>query len=88
MKRREIIMRVASANRLGMCHVSRLVVQRILGHRNKAAIARALADRFPELRSRMPRVRKLWTTEDERMHIFDALALAVVVMPPDDPPAK
>ncbi len=45
----------------------------------KHHIALALADRFPELRGRLPRVRKLWMTEDERMSIFDALAMAFVV---------
>lgn len=81
-KRRAFVARLAGERHLGTCHVSRIVVQRILGLRTKEQIARALADRFPELRSRIPPARKRWTTEDERMHIFDALALAVVVMPP------
>lgn len=45
----------------------------------KHRIALALAERFPELRSRLPRIRKMWMTEDERMSIFDALAMAIVV---------
>lgn len=45
----------------------------------KHRVALALAERFPELRERLPRVRKVWMTEDERMSIFDALAMAMVV---------
>jgi len=48
------------------------------GQPTKHRIALALADTFPELRERLPRVRKMWMTEDERMSIFDALAMAVV----------
>ena len=88
LRRRDFIKKIANEQHLGTCHVSRIVVQRILGFRTKAEIAKALADRFPELRSRMPPARKRWTTEDERMHIFDALALALVVMSPDEPAAK
>lgn len=43
----------------------------------KQSIARNLTERFPELAERLPRPRKPWQTEDERMSIFDALALAV-----------
>lgn len=42
----------------------------------KHDIALVLADRFPELRTWRPRLRKAWMSEDERMNIFDALALA------------
>ena len=44
--------------------------------RTKQDIALVLADRFPELRTWRPRKRKAWMSEDERMNIFDALALA------------
>jgi hypothetical protein len=44
--------------------------------KTKHDIALVLADRFPELRSWRPRRRKAWMSEDERMNIFDALALA------------
>jgi len=43
----------------------------------KQAIATAVAERFPELAPRLPRIRKPWMSEDERMSIFDAVALAV-----------
>ena len=84
LRRRDLVMRVATDRRMGMCHVSRTIVQRILVASTKTAIARKLAGRFPELQSRVPPERKRWTTEDERMHIFDALSLAVVVVAPQD----
>jgi hypothetical protein len=43
--------------------------------KSKHDIACALVERFPELRPRLPRKRKAWTSEDARMRIFDALAL-------------
>jgi len=44
--------------------------------KTKHGIALALTDRYPELRTWRPRRRKPWMSEDERMNIFDALALA------------
>lgn len=44
---------------------------------SKQAIAKALADFFPELRPRLPRARRPWMSEDVRMNIFDALSLAL-----------
>ena len=82
-RRRDLLIRLAAERRIGMCQVSRKVVERVLGIRTKAEIARTLAGRFPELQSRMPPQRKRWTTEDERMHIFDALSFALVVITPD-----
>lgn len=84
LRRRDLVMGLATDRRMGMCHVPRKIVQRILGVNTKTEIARKLAGRFPELQSRMPPERKRWTTEDERMHIFDALSFAVVVMAPVD----
>jgi hypothetical protein len=44
----------------------------------KQAMAELLAKRFPdELTSRLPPKRKAWKSEDARMDIFDAVALAV-----------
>ena len=82
LRRREMVMRLAAERHIGICHVSRKVVQRVLGVRTKAEIARTLAVRFPELQSRMPPERTRWTNEDERMHIFDALSFACAVIPP------
>ena len=47
------------------------------GASNKYEIAIAIAKRFPELTTRLPRFRKPWMSEDYRMSIFDAVALAV-----------
>ena len=43
----------------------------------KYSITEHLAETFPELAAKVPRRRKLWQSEDERMATFDALALAV-----------
>jgi hypothetical protein len=43
----------------------------------KQIIARRLTEQFPELQPKLPAPRKTWESEDERMSIFDALALAV-----------
>jgi hypothetical protein len=43
----------------------------------KYSVAETLARYFPELASKLPPPRKMWQSEDERLSIFDALALAV-----------
>jgi Holliday junction resolvasome RuvABC endonuclease subunit len=43
----------------------------------KQSIATQLAEGFPQLRPKLPPARALWESEDERLSIFDALALAV-----------
>ena len=53
----------------------------LLGNPNgtKQEMAEMLAAQFPdELESRLPPKRKPWESEDSRMDIFDAMALAVV----------
>ena len=48
------------------------------GTGTKFAVAEALARLFPEeLGSQLPPKRRLWTSEDSRMDIFDAVALVV-----------
>jgi hypothetical protein len=84
LRRRDLVIGLATDRRIGMCQVSRQIVQRILGVSTKAEIARKLAGKFPELQSRMPPERKRWMNEDERMHIFDALSFASAVMVPKD----
>lgn len=44
---------------------------------NKHRIANAIAEQFPELAPRLPPFRKPWMSEDVRMSIFDAMALAL-----------
>ena len=50
---------------------------RALGASTKYEIAQAIAKQLPELAPRLPRFRKPWMTEDYRMAIFDAAALAL-----------
>jgi hypothetical protein len=44
-----------------------------------------LAERFPELQLSLPRFRKPWMSEDDRMAIFDAVGFAVACFPPPKP---
>jgi hypothetical protein len=69
---------LAMTKRLKVRRVSRAQVEMALGleEATKYDLARAIAERFPELASRLPRVRKPWMSEDERMSIFDAVSLA------------
>ena len=64
--------------------ISRRKVDRVIvGHERatKYVLAQALAKLFPEeLSSRLPPKRRPWTSEDNRMDIFDAVALALVVV--------
>lgn len=47
------------------------------GRVTKEAIARELAQLFPELQPFLPPKRRPWMAEDARMGIFDAIALAI-----------
>ena len=47
------------------------------GAKTKYEIAEAIAQRFPELAPRLPRFRKPWMSEDDRMSLFDAASLAI-----------
>jgi Holliday junction resolvasome RuvABC endonuclease subunit len=47
------------------------------GARNKEQIAAETANRLPELIPRLPRHRSPWMSEDYRMAVFDAVALAL-----------
>lgn len=46
----------------------------------KFEIALAITKTFPELVSRLPRKRKPWMSEDERMNLFDAVAFALTAL--------
>jgi len=43
----------------------------------KHTIAEGIASHFPELTPKLPGLRKPWMSEDARMAIFDAVALAL-----------
>lgn len=81
-RRQGLAIKLAEERKIGLCQVSQKVARGVLGPGTKAQIARKIAQCFPELRSRRPRERTKWSSEDERMHIFDALAFAVVVLRP------
>lgn len=45
--------------------------------RTKHQIAIAISDQFPELKPQLPRYRRPWMSEDERMSIFNATSFAL-----------
>ncbi len=47
------------------------------GATTKYEVSQVLITEFKELESRVPKMRKLWTSEDRNMAIFDALSLAL-----------
>jgi len=55
---------------------------------NKYEIACAVAERLPELASKLPPKRKIWQSEDYRMSIFDATAVGVAYFTRRKPLAK
>lgn len=72
---------IAARRKLPIVRVSRAQVRALLAPATtKQEIAEALAARFPELSARLPRKRKAWMPEDERMSIFDALSFAVAAV--------
>src|SRR5215467_13579765 len=74
------ISKLAVKRKVKVRSFSRLKVKRALAEAsasNKYEIAIAIAKRFPELAPRLPRFRKPWMSEDYRMSIFDAVALAI-----------
>ena len=54
-----------------------------VGAFTKYQIATAIAERLPELAPKMPPFRKPWMSEDDRMSIFDAVALALTFFHPN-----
>lgn len=54
---------------------------RAAGARSKDAVARLVADRFSELQPILPPRRKNWMREDERMAVFDAIAMVSTLLP-------
>lgn len=73
--------RHATSRRIAVASVTRNHVRAAFGDRSTMHdIAVAIAEVFPELAPRLPRKRKLWTSEDERMNIFDALSFALTAL--------
>lgn len=76
----EKLAQLGRARSLGVFQYSRADIRLAFaseGARTKQEIAIVLAERFPELAPRVPPTRKLWMSEDHRMAIFDAAALAI-----------
>jgi Holliday junction resolvasome RuvABC endonuclease subunit len=48
----------------------------LVGAVTKYEIAKAIAQQIPAFAHRLPRLRKLWMSEDPRQSLFDAIALA------------
>lgn len=74
------IVKLALHKRIKTRSFSRLQIKKAFsssGTITKYQIAVAITERFPELAPRLPRIRKSWMSEDERMSIFDAVALAL-----------
>ena len=60
--------------------VATACVDRVQHYPNKYAEAEALAERFPELKSFVPKPRRLWDSEPRRIIIFEAVSLALNVI--------
>ena len=75
----EALLQELQKRRIPPKHVTRREVEKAFqGHSsNKHAIATVLAQRFPALESKLPSKRKCWQSENYRMSVFDAAALAV-----------
>ena len=76
------LLAMAASDRFRTRRVSRAMLKRAFtetGKPTKYRIAQAIAARFPELAWYLPPVRKPWMSEDARMGIFDAVALALAV---------
>ena len=58
-------------------------VDRVQKYPNKYAEADAIAKRFPELKSYLPKPRRLWDSEPRRIIIFEAISLALSVIESD-----
>ncbi|MBI1818669.1 MAG: hypothetical protein HYR72_27105 [Deltaproteobacteria bacterium] len=50
-----------------------------LGATNKDAVARLVVEGFPELESFLPPRRRTWMPEHERMAVFDAISMVLVL---------
>lgn len=74
------ILKLASSKRIKARSISRSQIIKAFssaGIFTEHQIASSVAERLPELALRLPPPRKPWMGEDERMSIFDAVALAL-----------
>lgn len=88
---RQLLQRIqneAAKQRIRVRLVSRVRVRATFerrGARTKEQVAQAIAGNFPEVAPYLPRPRKPWMTEDDRMSVFDALALTLVLRDQREP---
>jgi Holliday junction resolvasome RuvABC endonuclease subunit len=80
--RRQIraIVQIAHRRRIKVRSYSRAMIRQCFARfnaRGKDAIARVIAREFPEMEPRLPPPRRPWMSEDTRMGMFDAAALAL-----------
>ena len=71
---------LAEDHKIRSASFSRAKIQKAFAERvakTKHEIAGTIAQRFPELAARVPPRRKAWMSEVPRMHIFDAMSLAL-----------
>jgi Holliday junction resolvasome RuvABC endonuclease subunit len=76
----QAIIKLAARSHINTRRISQRAVKTTfskLRRPTKYEIAIAIAEQFPELAPRLPRMRKPWMSEDDRMSIFDAVALAL-----------
>jgi len=87
-----LIAKYAESENLTLARYSRAAVQatfREAGAITRYEIAQAIASYIPAFAHKLPRVQKLWQSEDERLSLFDAAALALThfaVVPEDTEP--
>ena len=62
-----------------------VVVTRIQKYKDKYVEARALAKRFSDLKAQIPREPKIWQSEPRGTIVFEALAMALVVIDKPEP---
>jgi len=80
---RELIARMivlAASEGVRSCKISRKMVQKVFsvfGCSTKQEIAQTIARYLSELARSLPACRKAWMSEDSRMSIFDAVAMAL-----------
>lgn len=75
------IEKLARSRRVQASRISRKSVEELFAPASgKHEIALAIAEVFPELKLRLPRKRRPWMTEDERMNVFDAVSFALVCL--------
>lgn len=73
-------MKLASIKKIKTRRFSRSQIRRAFSSSEvltKHQIASAIARQLPEIASKLPKPRKSWQSENERMNIFDAISLAL-----------